>query len=64
MKKTNNNNYDNEEIWKCVFICERIQDVGREPWKGGFNDTEYARMMQCPKRESFADVSFGYRSLF
>ena len=27
------------KVWK-TYICERIQDVGRQSWKNGFNDTE------------------------
>ena len=28
-----------EEVWKKC-ICERIREVGRESWKGGFKNTE------------------------
>ena len=28
-----------EEIWK-KYICDTIQEVGRDTWKDGFNDTE------------------------
>ena len=27
------------KVWK-KYICERIQEVGRQSWKNGFNDTE------------------------
>ena len=52
------------KVWK-KYICERIQDVGRQSWKNGFNDTErekeYVEMKRCPRNESFADGSVGAR---
>ena len=27
------------KVWK-KYICDRIQEVGRQSWKNGFNDTE------------------------
>ena len=27
------------KVWK-KYICEIIQEVGRQSWKNGFNDTE------------------------
>ena len=48
------------KVWK-KYICERIQEGGRQSWKIGFNDTErekeYVEMKRCPKNESFADGS-------
>ena len=52
------------KVWK-KYICERIQEVGRQSWKNGFNDTErekeYVEMKRCPRNESFADGSVGAR---
>ena len=52
------------KVWK-KYICERIQEVGRQSWKNGFNDTErereYVEMKRCPRKESFADGSIGAR---
>ena len=40
------------KVWK-KYICERIQEVGRQSWKNGFNDIErekeYVEMKRCPK---------------
>ena len=42
------------KVWK-KYICERIQEVGRQSWKNGFNDTErekeYVKMKRCPRNE-------------
>ena len=50
------------ELWK-KYICERIQEGGKEAWKNGFNDTEtdkeYVRMKESPGNESFEDGSVG-----
>ena len=52
------------KVWK-KYICERIQEVGRQSWKNGFNDTDrekdYVEMKRCPRKESFADGSVGAR---
>ena len=52
------------KVWK-KYICERIQEVGRQSWKNGFNDTErekeYIETKRCPRNESFADGSVGAR---
>ena len=49
-------------VWK-KYICETIQEGGRQSWKNGFNDTErekqYVQMKRCPRNESFADGSVG-----
>ena len=49
-------------VWK-KYICERIQEGGRQSWKNGFNDTErkkgYVEMKRCPRNERFADGSVG-----
>ena len=51
-----------EEVWK-KYICERIQEVGKEAWKDVFKNTkrgkEYVRMKECPRRKSFADGGVG-----
>ena len=40
----------NRKEWK-LYISERIQEVGREAWKNGFNETErekeYLKMKRC-----------------
>ena len=52
------------KVWK-KYICERIQEVGRQSWKNGFNDTErekeYVETKRCPRNESFTDGSVGAR---
>ena len=52
------------QVW-TKYICEIIQEVGRQSWKNEFNDTErekeYVDMKRCPKNESFADGSVGAR---
>ena len=51
-------------VWK-KYICERIQEIGRQSWKNGFNDTEREKecveMKRCPRNEGFADGSVGAR---
>ena len=48
--------------WK-KYISERIQEVGREAWKNGFNEIErekdHVKMKRSPRNESFADGSVG-----
>ena len=38
------------KVWK-KYIFDRIQEVGREAWKDGFNETErdkeYVQMKRC-----------------
>ena len=52
------------KVWK-KYICERIQEVSRQSWNNGSNDTargkEYVEMKRCPRKESFADGSVGAR---
>ena len=52
------------KVWK-KYICEKIQEVGRQSCKKRFNDTErekeYEEMKRCPRNESFADGRVGAR---
>ena len=52
------------KVWK-KYICEKIQEVGRQSWKNRLYDTdrekEYVEMKRCPMNESFAVGSVGAR---
>ena len=43
------------KVWKA-YICEIIQEVGRQSWKNGFNYTErekeYVEMKICARNDS------------
>ena len=54
-------------VYTKKYICERIQEVGMNAWKDGFNaiqmekEYQYVLMERCQRTESFTDGSVGAR---